>query len=230
MVSHCDRGRGLPLPGLPGSNNVTTRRPTILIADDHTIVAEGLVKLLSRRFDVVASVADGAALIEAAERLRPDIIVADLNMPSISGLEALEQLKKRGVASKFVILTMQREASVAAKAMRAGASAFLLKHSAGIELIDAIDEVLNGGTYLTPAVTKDILAALDAKGGDETELTRRQRDVLRLIVEGRRMKEIAAILDLSARTVETHKYEMMRVLGVQSTAELVALAVKRGLA
>ena len=209
---------------------MTTRRPTILIADDHTIVAEGLVKLLSRRFDVVATVADGTALVEAAERLRPDIIVADLEMPSLSGLEALERLKKRGVASKFVILTMHKEASVAARAMRAGASAFLLKHSAGNELIDAIDEVLDGRTYLSPAVTKDILAALDEARGDEIELTRRQRDVLRLIVEGRRMKEIAAILELSARTVETHKYEMMRVLGVQSTAELVALAVKRDLA
>ena len=205
------------------------RRPTVLIADDHTIVAEGLVKLLGRRFDVIATVADGTALVEAAERLRPDIIVADLEMPSISGLEALERLKKRGVASKFVVLTMHREASVAARAMRAGASAFLLKQSAGNELIGAIDEVLNGGTYLTPAVTKDLLAALDEKR-DEVELTRRQRDVLRLIVAGRRMKEIADILDLSARTVETHKYEMMRVLGVQSTAELVALAVKRGLA
>ena len=215
---------------MPGSNNVTTRRPTILIADDHTIVAEGLVKLLSRRFDVVATVADGTALVEAAERLRPDIIIADLEMPSLSGLEALERLKKRGVASKFVILTMHKEASVAARAMRAGASAFLLKHSAGNELIDAIDEVLDGRTYLSPAVTKDILAALDEGRSDKIELTRRQRDVLRLIVEGRRMKEIAAILDLSARTVETHKYEMMRVLGVQSTAELVALAVKRDLA
>ena len=114
--------------------------------------------------------------------------------------------------------------------MRAGASAFLLKHSAGNELIDAIDEVLHGRTYLTPAVTKDVLAAFDDKRGHEVELTKRQRDVLRLIVEGRRMKEIAAILDLSARTIETHKYEMMRVLGVESTAELVALAVKKGLA
>ena len=209
---------------------MTTRRPTILIADDHTMVAEGLVKLLSRRFDVVATVADGTALVEAAERFRPDIIIADLEMPSLSGLEALELLKKRGVTNKFVILTMHKEASVAARAMRTGASAFVLKHSAGNELIDAIDEVLNGRTYLSPAVTKDMLAALDARRSDEIALTRRQRDVLRLIVEGRRMKEIAAILDLSARTVETHKYEMMRVLGVQSTAELVALAVKRDLA
>ena len=113
-------------------------------------------------------------------------------MPSVSGLEALEQLKKRGVSSKFVILTMHREAIVAARAMRAGASAFLLKISAGEELIDAIDEVLKGRTYLAPAVTKDVLAAFDQPRGDEVELTPRQRDVLRLIVEGRRMKEIAS--------------------------------------
>jgi DNA-binding NarL/FixJ family response regulator len=205
------------------------RRPSVLIADDHTIVAEGLVKLLSERFDVLATVADGTALVEAAERLRPDIIITDLNMPSVGGLEAMERLKKRGLSSKFVILTMHKEAIVAAKAMRAGASAFLLKISAGEELLDAIDEVLDGRTYLSPAVTKDVLAAFDQPGGDGIELTPRQRDVLRLIVEGRRMKEIATILDLSARTIETHKYEMMRVLGVQSTAELVALAVKRGL-
>ncbi len=205
-------------------------RPSVLIADDHRIVAEGLVKLLGRRFDVVATVSDGAALIEAAERLRPDIIVTDLDMPSISGLEALERLKKLGVASKFVILTMHGEARVAARAMRAGASAFLLKHSAGNELIEAIEEVLNGRTYLTPAMTQDILAAVDERHPAGVELTPRQRDVLRLIVEGRRMKEIAAFLNLSSRTVETHKYEMMSVLGVQSTAELVALAVKRGLA
>jgi DNA-binding NarL/FixJ family response regulator len=206
------------------------RRPTVLIAEDHAIVAEGLVTLLSDRFEVVATVADGTALVEAAERFRPDVIITDVSMPSISGLEALERLRKRGVASKFVILTMHAEASVATRAMRAGASAFLLKQSAGDELLDAIDGVLNGRTYLAPAVTKDVLSTLDQTRDDEVELTRRQRDVLRLIVEGRRMKEIAATLDLSARTVETHKYDMMRVLGVQSTAELVALAVRKGLA
>jgi DNA-binding NarL/FixJ family response regulator len=205
------------------------RRPSVLIADDHTIVADGLVKLLSERFDVVAAVSDGAALVEAAERLRPDIVVTDVNMPSLGGLDALERLRKRGVTSKFVILTVHGEPMIAARAMRAGASAYLLKDSAGEELIDAIDEVLNGRTYLAPAVTKDVLAVFDAGRATETTLTPRQRDVLRLIVQGRRMKEIAATLDLSARTVETHKYEMMRTLGVQSTAELVALAVKRGL-
>jgi DNA-binding NarL/FixJ family response regulator len=192
-------------------------------------VAEGLGKLLSGRFDVIATVADGAALVAAAEQFRPDIVIADLDMPALSGLDALARLKKRGVASKVVILTMHNEPTVAAKAMRAGASAFLLKHSAGEDLIDALDEVLHGRTYLTPAATRDVLAAFDGGRGDEITLTPRQRDVLRLIVQGKRMKEIAALLDLSTRKVETHKYEMMRGLGVQSTAELVALAVKQGL-
>jgi DNA-binding NarL/FixJ family response regulator len=127
---------------------------------------------------------------------------------------------------------MHSEAGVVTKAMRAGASGFVLKHSAGDELTDALEAVLNGRTYLTPAVTKDVLDAFDnaRKTTPEVELTARQSEVLRLIVEGRRMKEIGAILDLSTRTVESHKYEMMLVLGVQSTAELIRLAVKRGLA
>lgn len=208
------------------------RRPTVLIADDHTILTDGLVKLLAGRFDVVATVADGAALVAAGERLRPDVIVTDVSMPVISGLDALERLRKRGVVSKFVILTMHADAAVAARAIRGGASAFLLKQSAGDELMGAIDEVLNGRTYLTPAITRDVLAAFERSSDEagEVRLTPRQRDVLRLIVDGRRMKEIAAILNLSTRTVETHKYEMMRSLGVQSTAELVRLAITRELA
>jgi DNA-binding NarL/FixJ family response regulator len=206
------------------------RRPTVLIADDHAIVAEGLAKLLGGRLDVVATVADGSALIEAAERLRPDIIIADVEMPSITGVEALEHLRKRGLESKFIILTMHADAAIAARAIRAGASAFLLKHSAGEEVIGAIDEVLNGRTYLAPAVTKEVLATFGQTPEPGMELTPRQREVLRLIVQGHRMKEVAALLDLSPRTVEAHKYEMMRLFGVQSTAELIALAVRRGLA
>ena len=207
------------------------RRATILIADDHTILAEGLVSMLKDQFDVVGTVADGNLLIEAAERLRPDVIIADINMPTTNGLEALTRLKKRGVASKFIILTMQSEADIAARAMRAGASGFLLKYSAGEELVGAIQEVLHGRVYLSPAVTRDVIDTLNhPAGGPRIELTPRQIDVLRLIVEGRRMKEIASILDLSTRTVETHKYEMMRTLGVQSTAELVRYALQNGLA
>lgn len=207
------------------------RRATILLADDHTILTEGLVSLLKDRFDVVGTVADGRLLVEAAQRLRPDVIVTDINMPGMSGLEALAQLKKSGIDSRVIILTMHGEPEVATKAMRAGASGFLLKHSAGEELIDAIQEVLHGRVYLTPAVTKDVIEGLKRPAGEaEIELTPRQRDVLRLIVEGRRMKEIASMLEVSTRTVETHKYEMMRTLGVRSTAELVRYALQHGLA
>jgi len=209
----------------------TQRRATILLADDHAILTEGLVSLLRDQYDVVGTVADGNLLVEAARRLHPDVIIADISMPSVSGLDALERLKKHGVGSKFIILTMHNDPDVAARAMRAGASGFLLKHTAGDELLGAIEDVLQGRVYLTPAVTRGVIENLKSPAGPpKIELTPRQRDVLRLIVEGRRMKEIGAILDLSARTVETHKYEMMRALGVQSTAELVRYALQNGLA
>jgi DNA-binding NarL/FixJ family response regulator len=205
--------------------------PTVLIADDHTILAEGLASLLKDHFNVVGRAADGNALLDMAERLRPDVILADLEMPSVSGIDAVSRLRTRGVMSKVIILTMHGESGIAARALRAGASGFLLKSSAGEELVDAIQAVLSGRTYLTPAVTQDVLDTWrEGDGGSEKTLTARQLDVLRLIVEGRRMKEIAAVLELSTRTVETHKYEMMRVLGVQSTAELVSYAIKHRLA
>jgi DNA-binding NarL/FixJ family response regulator len=221
--------RGRP-PFEIGRSLSVVRRATVLLADDHTILAEGLVGLLKDRFDVVGTVGDGPALIEAAQRLRPDVIVADLTMPGMSGLEAVERVKQRGVKSRIVILTMHGEAMIAARAMRAGASAFLLKQSAGEELLTAIEEVLQGRKYITPAVTNDVIEALQ-RHADEAriELTPRQLDVLRLIVEGQRMKEIASTLGVSPRTVETHKYEMMRTLGAQSTAELVRYAIEHKL-
>jgi DNA-binding NarL/FixJ family response regulator len=207
------------------------RRPTVLIADDHTILAEGLARLLKEQFDVVGVVADGTALIEAAERLRPDVVITDLEMPSTSGLAAVARLKAAGVASKVIVLTMHGEPGIAAKALKAGASGFLLKDSAGEELIAAVEHVLRGRVYLPAAMTRDVLETWSDTGHAEGEtLTARQLDVLRLIVKGQRMKEIGASLGLSTRTVETHKYEMMRVLGVQSTAELVRYAIEHGLA
>ena len=177
------------------------RRPSVLIADDHTMVVEGLTSLLKDQFDVIAAVSDGAALIEAAARLRPDIILTDVSMPGVGGLEALRRLKAARSDAKVILLTMHADAALATEAMRSGASGFLVKHSAGEELLTAIQEVLQGRTYLTPTVTKDVLAKMSEQAGSaEPALTPRQREVLRLIAEGHRMKEIAGLLNLSPRT------------------------------
>jgi DNA-binding NarL/FixJ family response regulator len=201
------------------------RRNTVLIADDHTIVMEGLVSLLNHDFDVVGAVGDGQLLIDAAKKLRPDVIVTDISMPGLSGLDVLPRLKAERVDSKVIVLTMHNDGELATRAIRGGASGFLLKHSAGDELVNAIQQALQGHVYITPAVTKDVVARLASPAESQPQLTARQRDVLRLIVEGRRMKEIASSLQLSTRTVETHKYEMMQALGVHSTAELVRYAM-----
>ncbi len=205
---------------------------TVLLADDHAIVREGLARLLTdHNFNVVASVGDGDALLDAARRLRPDVIVTDISMPDgPSGLDVLSRLKSEHIDSKVIVLTMHADADLATRATRAGASGYLLKHAAGEELVTAIQQALQGRVYLSATVTKDVMERLAAPAGQaKRELTNRQIDVLRLIVAGRRMKEIAAALDLSTRTVESHKYEMMRVLGVQSTAELVRYALEHHL-
>jgi DNA-binding NarL/FixJ family response regulator len=206
------------------------RRARILIAEDHTIVMEGLTGLLKGDFDVVGAVSDGRMLVEAAKRLRPDVVVTDISMPGMNGLEACRELRAEGIEAKVIFLTMHG-GQLATEALQAGASGFLLKHSAGEELVTAIREVLQGHVYLTPAVTRDVIAGMSA--GPTTAppaLTPRQREVLRFIVEGRRMKEIGALLDLSTRTVETHKYEMMQTLGVKTTAELIRYAIEHHLA
>jgi DNA-binding NarL/FixJ family response regulator len=207
------------------------RRPTVLLADDHAIVAEGLARLLREHdFDVVGTVGDGHLLIDAALRLRPDVIVTDLSMPGLSGLDVLARLKSEGIASRIIVLTMHHDADLATIAMRSGASGFLLKESAGEELLAAIGQVLQGHVYLTPSLTRDVMERMaGGSGASEPQLTPRQRDVLRLIVAGQRMKEIAANLGLSTRTVESHKYEMMETLGLHSTAELVRYALDRRL-
>lgn len=203
------------------------RRNTILIADDHTIVVEGLVGLLKEDFDVVGTVSDGQLLIDAAKRLRPDVIVTDISMPGLSGLDVLPRLKAERVDSRVVVLTMHNDAALATRAIRAGASGFLLKHSAGEELVTAIQQALQGHVYLTPVLTRDVIERMQQPAGQsEPQLTARQRDVLRLILEGQRMKAIAAALQLSTRTVEAHKYEIMQVLDVHSTAELVRYAME----
>lgn len=203
----------------------SVHRTLVVVADDHAIVREGLVGLLTELFDVVG-VGDGKELLDAARKHRPDVIVTDMSMPGLSGLEVLARLKAERLDSKVIVLTMHNDADLATRAIRAGASGFLIKHSAGEELVNAIHQVLQGRNYLTPALTKGVMELLASSASDAgPRLTPRQVEVLRLIVEGRRMKEIAAALDLSTRTVETHKYELMRVLDVKSTAELVRYAI-----
>jgi len=207
------------------------RRTTILLADDHAIVKEGLVSLLKEHgFDVVGAVGDGQALVEAAMRSRPDVIITDISMPKLSGLDALTRLTTSQIPSKVIILTMHDDADLATRAMRAGASGFLLKEAAGDELVTAIHQVMKGRVYLSPAVTREVITRIASPVGPaEPQLTPRQLDVLRLMLQGHRMKEIALALDLSPRTVESHKYEMMQVLGVRTTTELVRYAISHRL-
>jgi DNA-binding NarL/FixJ family response regulator len=208
---------------------MTMNSTKVLLADDHVIVAQGLELLLKDSFNLVGTVRDGRALLEAAARLKPDVIIADISMPLLNGLDAVRQLKSDGIEAKVIILTMHADPHLAADAFRAGASAFVLKNSAGEELIQAIHEILQGRAYVTPLIAKDMITVLmeaKSEGGSEAKLTSRQREVLQLVAEGRTMKEVAGILNISARTAETHKYEMMSVLGVRTTAELIQYAIR----
>ncbi len=209
-------------------------RPRILLADDHRMMAEGLKALLPEEFELVGIVEDGRAMIEAAERLRPDVIVADVTMPSLNGFEALTQLRKTHPNIKVVFLTMHQNAAYARRALDAGASGFVVKHSASEELVVAIHAALKGKTFITPALTKQVVeqAQSGVRGNKEgaKSLTARQREILQLFAEGRSAKEIASDLAISARTVEFHKYQMMEMNGLHSSAELIHFAIKHGIA
>ncbi|HSF14819.1 MAG TPA: response regulator transcription factor [Vicinamibacteria bacterium] len=209
------------------------RRPTVLLADDHRIVAEGLKELLSPEFDLLGIVEDGRALVEEATRLRPDVIVADITMPHLNGIDAVEPLKKNDPRVKVVFLTMHREVAYARRALEAGASGFVLKHSAPDELVLAIHAALNGQKYITPALAGEVLQSIqsdpESSNDPVSSLTRRQREILQLLAEGKTAKEIAAVLGISTRTVEFHKYTMMQAAGIHTSAELVHFAIKHGI-
>jgi len=205
-------------------------RPRIIAADDHRIVAEGLRSLLEPEFELAEVVEDGRALMDAHDRLRPEVIVSDVTMPSLNGIQAMRQLREKGSRSKFVFLTMHPDVDYAVEALESGASGYVLKHSAPEELVTAVREALAGRTYITPRIAGEVLTAM--RQGPEAgavRLTTRQTEILQLVAEGRSAKEIAALLDLSSRTVESHKYAVMQALGVKTSAELVREAVKRGL-
>jgi len=208
-------------------------RPRVLLADDHRMVAEGLKSLLGAEFELVGVVEDGRALIEEEKRLHPDVIVADISMPHLNGLDALAQLKSHNPRVKVVILTMHQEVAYARRALEAGAAGYVLKHSAPAELVSAIRAALDGKTYLTPALAGDVIHAFqsgrDAVVDSVARTTPRQREILQLLAEGRSAKEIAGALGISARTVEFHKYQMMETLNLHNSAELVHFAIKQGI-
>jgi len=205
-------------------------RPRIIAADDHRIVAEGLRSLLEPEFELAEVVEDGRALMDAHDRLRPEVIVSDVTMPLLNGIQAMRQLREKGSRAKFVFLTMHPDVDYAVEALESGASGYVLKHSAPEELVTAVREALAGRTYITPRIAGDVLNAMRrGTEGGAARLTSRQTEILQLVAEGRSAKEIAALLDLSSRTVESHKYAVMQALGVKTSAELVREAVKRGL-
>jgi DNA-binding NarL/FixJ family response regulator len=202
----------------------------VLIAEDHRVVADGLVLLLGERYEIVATVRDGSDVLDAARRLHPDVILLDVSMPHVSGLESMRQLREHDVQSRVIVLTMHADPELAVEALRAGASGFVLKESSGEELMMALDAVLGGSTYLAADLTKEILTLMVGPADlNMPQLTTRQQEILRLIVRGQRAKEIAGTLNVSPRSVEAAKYKMMQQLRVHSTAELVRYAIEHRL-
>jgi len=203
-------------------------RPRVLLADDHTLLLGAFEKLLSEECDVVGQVSDGRALVAAAEELKPDIVVLDISMPLLNGLEAGRQIKRTMPATKLVFVTMNEDTDLAADAFRAGASGYLLKQSATSELMAAIRQVMEGRSYVTPLITEGLVGSLmhHDESAPANELTPRQREVLQLLAEGHSMKEVASLLSLTPRTVAFHKYRIMEQLKIKSSAELVHYAVK----
>lgn len=201
------------------------KRPRLLLADDHRMVAEGLKGLLEKDFDLVGIVEDGRALVDEAARTRPDVVVVDITMPRLNGLEAIPLLKKAAPHTKVVIVTMHREPAYARRAFSVGADGFVLKHAAAEDLIDAIRAALEGRSPETEATE----AAVPDQGGGRT-LTERQREIVQLVAKGLTAKEIASVLGLSVRTIEFHKYRAMETLGAANVAELVRIALEQAIA
>jgi DNA-binding NarL/FixJ family response regulator len=205
-------------------------RPRLVIADDHAIFAEALKTYLERAYQVVGMVSDGRALVEAVLSLRPQVIVVDVAMPILNGLDAARKIKELTSNVKFVFLTMQVDPNLAAAALELGPIAFVLKSSTGTELLKAIDHVLHGKTYLTPQLKADDWVATRVRARQFTkELTPRQREIVQLFAEGRPLKEIAWVLNLSEKTVEFHKHHIMEAFNLKSNAGLILFAVKHGL-
>jgi DNA-binding NarL/FixJ family response regulator len=208
----------------------STSRPRVLIADDHGVVAEGLRSLLEKRYDVIGIVRDGRELLAQAPELKPDVVVLDISMPLLNGLDAAERLKSCLPHVKLVFLTMNDDPNLAAAALQLGSVGYVLKHTAASELLKAISEVLQGRAYITAKLRAENWAVHEARAQQfSKDLTPRQQDVLQLLAEGRPMKEVAGILKVSEKTVMFHKYHIMHSFNLKNNAELVLFALKRHL-
>ena len=204
------------------------KRVRLLLADDHKLFLAGVRNILAPYFEIVGTAKDGRELVEAIKQLHPDVAVVDISMPRMNGIQALRKIKKSDTRTKIVMLTMHREVAFAAEAFRAGASGYILKDAEEEELIQAVREVAAGRHYLTPLITKETMLEL-MQGGAATSLTPRQTEVLQLLSEGYKLKQIADELNISISTVEFHKAEIMRRLGCKSTADLIRYSVAQGM-
>ena len=212
------------------SSHQNTSRPRILIADDHAIFVEALRAYLEKTYAVIGAVADGRAMLQEAIRLRPDVVVADVSMPLLNGLDAARRIREQAPKVTFVFLTMLDDANLAAAALELGRVAFVLKCCGGAEVLKALEETLHGRSYITPRLRAEDWVAAKARARQfSKELTGRQRDFVQLFGEGHPLKEIAAVLNLSEKTVEFHKHHIMEAFNLKSNAELVLFALKRGL-
>ncbi len=208
------------------------KRTRVLLADDHKIILDGLKKLLEPEFELAGTVEDGRALVSEAQKMAPDVIVVDISMPLLNGIEAVRQIIKSDPHVKVVFLTMHPDVTYAVRAFEAGASGYVLKHSASSELLTAIHEAIKGRTYVTPLIARELVQSY--KEGSHREdksqqLTERQREILQLLAEGHSAKEIAEILNISPRTVEFHKYGLMSKLNLKTGSALVQYAIKHGI-
>src|SRR5215471_8997679 len=206
------------------------KRITLLLADGHDMLMDGLVHMLRRDFDVVGVARDGRTMIEMAKKTRPDVIVTDISMPNLNGIDAARMLRQDLPSIKILFLTMHSDFPLVGDAFRAGASGFVLKTCDMSEVVKAIHSIAKGSTYITPQLAEDLISILittvPKKPSRGTPLTSRQREVLQLLAEGKTMKEAGALMGISTRTAESHKYEIMRQLGFKSTAELIRYAVR----
>ncbi|TKB34790.1 MAG: response regulator transcription factor [Nitrospira sp.] len=208
-------------------------KPRILLADDHALVLEGFRRILEGHYDLVGTVGDGRALLEAAKTLQPDVVILDVSMPLLNGIDAAAQLKKICPQAKIIVMTMHADTNYVRSAFEAGASAYVLKRSAVDELEQAIRAVLAGHSYITPLITRELVDVFVSKTLDKSpgtySLTTRQREVLQLLAEGKTSKEIATVLNISSRTVEFHKGQILDHLNLQTTADLIKYALTHGI-